>query len=363
MKSNISIIKNKLMAQFSTPEYCLCSTDHFVVSYNYITEKVTNVCKIPANDQSVLGQIKDKIRRSALARHFSNSLGLGHVIQLASGTIIIIYDKIYRYEPTNESGVATNVFDLSPDDIYPPLRNGIAVHPLSNNAYFGEYINGIKRPVRIIRLSEDGKKTEVCFTFKENEIKHVHGIYWDKYRNRLWVTTGDSDTESHFYYTDDEFATVHKYNGGDQTWRAVSLVATENHLMWGMDAGKDAPSDAINYIYRLDLTTGNRERIETIGNPAYHMVQTQSGAMVMAVTYEPGRKQDTETKANIYYSKTGEQWQNLLSMPYEAQHLTGRSQYAYAFPPSGIIPDDKLLFTPINVENYDAKALLLPLPR
>lgn len=363
MKYNLSIIKNKLMAHFSTPEYCLCSYDHFVVSYNYSTEKLSKVCKIPAHDQSYLGQIKDKIRRCALARYFSNSLGLGHVIQLASGTVIILYDKIYRYDPKSNTGIADCVFDLAATDIFLPLRNGIAIHPHSNKAYFGEYINGIKRAVRIICLSEDGKKSNVCYTFTEAEIKHVHGIYWDKYRNRLWITTGDSDTESHFYYTDDEFKSVHKFNGGDQTWRAVSLIATENHLFWGMDAGKDAPSDAINYIYRLNLTTGERVRLETIGNPAYHMVQTESGAMVMGVTFEPGRKQDTETKASIYYSKSGEQWQEVVSMPYQAKNLTGRSQYAYIFPPSGIIPDDKLLFTPINIENFDAKALLLSLTR
>jgi hypothetical protein len=363
MKSNLSIIKNKLMTQFSTPEYCLCSYDHFVVSYNYSTEKLSKLCKIPSSNQSLLGQIKDKIRRSALARYFSNSLGLGHVVQLTSGTIIIIYDKIYRYDPKSNTGIAESVFDLKPVNIFPPLRNGIAINPHSNKAYFGEYINGIKRAVRIICLSEDGKKSDVCYTFEQDEIKHVHGIYWDKYRNRLWITTGDSDEESHFYYTDDEFKSVHKFNGGDQTWRAVSLIATENHLVWGMDAGKDAPSDAINYIYRLDLTTGKRDRIKTIGNPAYHMVQTKSGAMVMGVTYEPGRKQDTKTQASIYYSKNGDEWQELLTLPYQAKKLTGRSQYAYIFPPSGIIPDDKLLFTPINVEHYDAKAMFLPLSK
>lgn len=362
MKANPSIIKNKLMAQFSTPKYCLCSEDHFVVSYDYRSQKLNQICKIPAHDQSFLGRIKDKIKRSVIARYFSNSLGLGHIIQLASGTIIIIYDKIYRYDIHTNTGIAENIFDLKNDDIFPPLRNGIAIHPQSNNAYFGEYTNGVTRDVRIIRLSEDGKKSDVCFTFPAGEIKHVHGIYWDKYRNRLWITTGDSDEESHFYFTDNEFKSVQRFNGGDQSWRAVSLIATENHLVWGMDAGKDAPRDAINYIYRLNLTTGERERIKAIGNPAYHMVQTESGAMIMGVTYEPGRQQDTKTQASIYFSKTGAEWQELITLPYQAQNLTGRSQYAYAYPPSGIIPDDKLLFTPINVEHYDAKALLLKLP-
>ncbi len=361
MKSNLSIIKNKLMAQFSTPDYCLCSHDHFVFSYHYQSRELKKICKIPASDESLVGKIKDILRRSPFARALSNSLGLGHVVQLISGTIIIIYDKIYRYDPQSNTGSATSVFALSAAKIFPPLRNGIAIHPHSNNAYFGEYINGIKRAVRIVRIFDDGMKTEVCYTFKLGEIKHVHGIFWDKYRQRLWITTGDSDNESNFYYTDDEFNTVHKFKGGDQSWRAVSLIITENHLVWGMDAGKDAPSDAINHIYRLDLTTGKRQQVATIGNPAYHMVQTESGAMVMGVTFEPGRKQDTREEASIYYSETGEFWQKLLTLPYQAQNLTGRSQYAYVFPPSGVIPDNELIFTPINIEHYDAKAMLIKL--
>jgi hypothetical protein len=362
MNNTLTVVKKKLMAQFSTPEYCLCSHDHFVYSYHYRSQKLTKVCKIPANDPSPLGKIKDKVRRSVFARALSKSLGLGHVVQLSDGTIIIIYDKIYRYDPQSNTGEASSVFELETDNIYPPLRNGIAIHPHSNTVYFGEYINGIKKSVRIIRISDNGNKTEVCHTFNLGEIKHVHGIFWDKFRQRLWITTGDSDNESHFYYTDDEFKTMYKFKGGDQSWRAVSLIITENHLIWGMDAGKDAPSDAINHVYRLDLTTGDRQKVTTIGNPAYHMVQTESGAMVMGVTYEPGRKQDTLEEACIYYSKTGENWEKLLSFPYQAQGLTGRSQYAYVFPPSGIIPDDQLLFTPINIEHHDAKAMLLTLP-
>ncbi len=361
-KKQLTIIKNKLMVQFSTPDYCLCSIDHFVHKYSYQTKTLEMVCKIPPNNNNLTGVIKDKMRRSSLAQLFSNSLGLGHVVQLVSGTIIIIYDKVYRYDEKEQSKVAQVVFDLKSNKIQPPLRNGIAIHPHSNNAYFGEYVNGIKRAIRIMRITNDGQQCELCHTFSEGEIKHVHGIFWDKYRHRLWVTTGDSDNESHFYYTDDEFETIHKYRGGDQSWRAVSLIVTENHLVWGMDAGKDAPADAINHIYRLNLNTGERKRVATIGNPSYHMVQTVSGAMVMGVTYEPGRKQETQEEASIYYSETGKHWQQLLTLPYQAQNLTGRSQYAYVFPPSGVIPDNELLFTPINVEYYDAKAVSINLP-
>jgi hypothetical protein len=360
--SALSVIKNKLMVHFSTEEYCLCSQDHFVFSYHYKSQKLQQVCKIPPVNNQLPTVLKDKIRRSALARSLSDSMGLGHVVQLPNGTILIIYDKVYRYSADNKGKVAQPIFDLKKHKVQPPLRNGIGVHPTSNNAYFGEYVNGIKRAVRIFRIADNGERCEVCHTFQEGEIKHVHGIFWDKYRQRFWITTGDADNESHFYFTDNEFKTVHKFRGGDQSWRAVSLIITEHHLVWGMDAGKDAPAEAINHVYRLNLATDKREQVATIGNPAYHMVQTVSGAIIMGVTFEPGRKQATKEEACLYYSETGEHWQLLASFPYQKLGLTGRSQYAYLFPPSGVIPDNELIFTPINVEQHDAKTLSIQLP-
>ena len=191
--THLTIVKSQLMAQFSTAEYCLCRHDHFVLRYDYQSKKLAKVCQIPANGSGLLSKVKDKIRRHAIARYLSNSLGLGHISQLASGTIIIIYDKIYRYPATSTNGIAQVVCTLAKDNILPPLRNGIAIHPVSNNAYFGEYVNNAKRPIRIIRLSDDGQTAAVCFQFNQGEIKHVHGIYWDKYRQRLWITTGDSN--------------------------------------------------------------------------------------------------------------------------------------------------------------------------
>ena len=130
-----------------------------------------------------------------------------------------------------------------------------------------------------------------------------------------------------------------------------------------MDAGKDAPADAINHIYRLNLITGVREIVATIGNPAYHAIQTSSGSMIIGVTYEPGRPQDTLEEASIYYSETGDNWQKIVALPYQNKGLSGRSQYAYIFPPSGVIPNNELVFSAINIAKYDGKMLSIQLPR
>lgn len=350
-------IAKHFMVHHSTPDYCLCSQDHWVYRYHYQSRKLEPVCRVPPRNEQWLTRLKDAVARSWPLRAWSKALGLGHVTEMADGSILIIYDRIYLARPGEKW--AQVLCDLDSRAIFPPLRNGIALHPESNNAYFGEYINGTPREIRIFRINAQG--CEPCHRFAAGEIKHVHGIFWDKFRKRLWVTTGDSDSQSAFYYTDDEFQTLHRYQGGCQSFRAVSLIATQDYLYWGMDAGKDAPADAINKLFRLHLASGERTELAVIANPAYHMTQTLSGRILLGTTFEPGRKQQSLEEAAIWSSTDGEHWQKILALPYQSAGLSGRTQYAHIFLPTGVIPDDQLLLTPLNVEQSDHQLLRLPL--
>lgn len=355
----LDVIAKHLMVHHSTPDYCLCSQDHWVFRYQYSSRRLERLGRIPARNSQLLTRLKDALARSWPLRAWSSALGLGHLTELADGTVLIIYDRVYRLRPGQ--ALAEVICDLDSRAIFPPLRNGIAVHPESNNAYFGEYINGQPREIRIFRIGDNAESCEPCYRFKAGEIKHVHGIFWDRFRKRLWVTTGDSDSQSAFYYTDDEFQSLHRFRGGSQMFRAVSLMATQDSLYWGMDAGKDAPREAINRLFRLDLAGGEPEELAIIANPAYHMVQTESGRMLLGTTFEPGRKQDSLEEAAIWSSADGQHWQKILALPYQAAGLSGRTQYAHIFPPTGVIPDTELLLTPLNVEQFDHQLLRLSL--
>src|SRR5690606_8868361 len=111
------------------------------------------------------------------------------------------------------------------------------VHPFSQRVYYGEYLNGHYRDIRVCRVDIETHKVETCWSFPRSETKHIHAIHYDRFRNRLWICTGDRDHESSFYYTDDEFATVHHFAGGDQSWRAIAMLFDETGMEWGMDAG------------------------------------------------------------------------------------------------------------------------------
>ncbi len=192
-----------------------------------------------------------------------------------------------------------------------------------------------------------------CWRFSRQEIKHIHAIHYDRFRSRLWICTGDLDHESNIYYTDDEFSSIKKFGGGDQSWRAIAMVFDEHGMEWGMDAGKDAPADAVNYIYRYDFRTGIRSSRVLVGNPVYSACEFADGAAVMQTTFEPGRPQNTIVKQRHcgYADKQGA-WTNILELPYDVtKPRQGVGAYGYICLPQGISPVNRLVFTPVNCGN------------
>jgi len=350
----MEFIRSHFYPHFSTEEYCLLVNDHFVYKYYHSTKILEKYFKIPAASPSISGKIKDFIARSSIARKLSTKMGLGHVIELPSKVVLVIYDKVYRFDPKKDKKVATEVFNLEKNGILPPLRNGIAITS-DGNVYFSEYANKLGRDTRVISIKSNGTKLDVCYTFSGLLIKHAHGIYWDKYRSRLWITTGDNNEQSCFFYTDDEFSTIKRFAGGDQTWRAVSLMIFKNALVWGMDAGKDAKEEDLNYIYHCDITTKERKTVQLIDAPAYHVTETTEGGFFLGVNYEPGCKQKISAEAAIWYSDNGLAWGKILGLPYTASPEINGSKYAYIYPPMGVVPKSSYLFTSTNTGKHSGQ--------
>ena len=351
----MKVIKKGFYPHFSNKEYCLCVNDNFVYRYWHSTGKMEKYCRLPPKSNSILGIIKDKIARNSLVRKFNSAMGIGQVVELPSKVLVILYDRIYRFDPQTDGHLATVVADFESCNALPPLRNGIAINPNNGDCFFGDYSNDLTRPSSIFKIGDNGRSFEKCFSFSIEDVKHVHCVTWDDYRQQFWITTGDSDTQSWFYTADPDMNNVEKFNGGDQTWRAVSIIVLENALVWGMDAGQDATAEDINYIYHYDLKSNKRTRVQEIGSPAYHSTLTTSGKMIITTNFEPKCLQPIEKKAAIWCSEDGLNWKKLLSLPYLATPKVNGSKYAYIYPPLGVVPDNSYLFTSTNTGKSSCK--------
>lgn len=339
-----------LQPVWSDEQGCWCTSDHWAFRYDYATRRLRKVFRLPRKCHGVAGRIKDVLARSWLRRRFAPGVGIDTLVQLASGDLVLLYDQVYWYSPGLHGREAQALPFASQPALASPLRGGAAVHAQSQCVYFGEYLNGHQRDIRVARVDVARQSVEVCWTFSRSDIKHVHSIHYDRFRNRLWICTGDLDHESAIWYTDDEFQTVHRFAGGDQTWRAIAMLFDETGMEWGMDAGKDAPATVLNKIFRYDFSSCIKSEVAEIGNPAYGAVDCENGRAFMQIVFEPGRKQDTPAKAGLWMRDEMGKWVDVYSLSYKYDRLRLGGSYGMILLPAGRVCVGEILFSPVNCD-------------
>lgn len=125
-----------------------------------------------------------------------------------------------------------------PMGVLPPAvdhRDGVTV--------LGEYPLDSAATPRVLRSVDRGRSWEPVVRLPD--VRHVHGVTTDPYTGDRWLTTGDTDAESHIGRLVD--GTFEPVGGGSQDWRAVELAFTPSAVLWGMDC---AFAEG-NRIYRL----------------------------------------------------------------------------------------------------------------
>ena len=175
------------------------------------------------------------------------------------------------------------------------LRNAIA-EDLDGSLYFGEYSSNTSRDImRIYKYCPGDSAIKIVYTFKKGEIRHIHGVYFDKYSNSIWCVTGDVGSECKFIQTFDGFKTISVIGSGDETWRAVSLLFSEDNIFYAMDAEFQE-----NKIFLLSRQDMNRIEIGKMDGPVYYSVKREGGYFFQ-VTAElcPSQK---DKNASIWHS-------------------------------------------------------------
>ena len=103
---------------------------------------------------------------------------------------------------------------------------------------------------------------------------------------------------------------------GDETWRAVSMVFTEDSIYYGTDAEYRA-----NQIYRIDRKTGERESLGEINGTVFY--SKRIGENLYFTTTAENAPAQTENVASIWCLRsTGEREE--LSLESAMARLTRR---------------------------------------
>jgi hypothetical protein len=233
-----------------------------------------------------------------------------NVIPLDNGDLFVTFDKcigIVRQGKFEElKGLAR------------PCRvlRAACARDANGDIYFGEYLaNDERGEMRIYRFATSGDALETVYTFPKNSIKHIHGIYFDKFTKSLFCLTGDDEKECRILRSVDGFKTTETIGQGDETWRAVSILFDENSFFYGMDAEFRA-----NHIYKVDRQSLERKSLGEVNGTVFYSKQL-NGNLLFTTTAENAPSQ-TENVAALWMVDQNKKLQKLISFGKDWWHAT-----------------------------------------
>lgn len=228
--------------------------------------------------------------RAELTRHYS----------LTDGTQLCIGRKsVFRRGPEDKN--FTRCFSV-PRGTRPlgicRCRNGFLC--------FGEYFaNRNKGEVHIYGSHDSGKTWEVVFTFPENEINHIHGIFQDPWSDQLWIVTGDLGYECMIAKTTDYFKTLNVLFRGGQEFRTTTLYFYHDHIAFATDS--EHIPNRIRYFTRKTLAI--RDVCEVQGSV---IKGGQCGSLSFFSTAVEKSVVNRSKKCFIWVSKDGLNWKEIF---------------------------------------------------
>ena len=218
--------------------------------------------------------------------------------------------------------------------------------------YFGTYTgNRNRKPIFLWSLKQESTNVWES-VWKFENIRHIHGTFYDPYTKAIWITTGDQDDEVGIWRTDDNFISLVKVVGETQQFRVIQLLFTAEHVYFGSDA-----PDEKNYLYRMDREGRDVEKLAAVGSSVFHGCKVGS-CLYFSTAVEPSRV-NTNSYAEIWGSTDGINWQIVQRFK---KDIWPRKlfQYGQVFFPGGPGDGENLWFTPFATE-HDQKTFKIPL--
>ncbi len=220
----------------------------------------------------------------------------------------------------------------------------IAVNP-AGTFFWGEYFDNAKREaVHIYASSDAGRSWQVAYTFGKGSIRHVHNIVYDRWRDCLWILTGDYGAECRILRAKCDLSDVQEVLSGNQQARAVACIPAEDGLYFSTDTPLEE-----NFICRLS-DSGEITRLMAISSSSIYGCRTRS-AMFFSTMVEPSEV-NRDQRVRLYGSSDGAKWSSGLEWGKDRWPMK-YFQYGNAFLPAGENATDVLAVTTVAVDGAD----------
>lgn len=223
----------------------------------------------------------------------------------------------------------------------------------NGHMFWGEYFQNMNNEdVNIYGSMDNGQTWTVVYTFEAGNINHIHGLFFDKFTNRIWVLTGDRKNECIIGYTDDEFQTIHEVLRGGQEYRSCQLFFYKDFIVYATDS--QYIENEIRAINRetLQITT-----LAKIQGSAIKGGQT-GDVSYLSTTVEPSEVNKCRF-SHIWVTKDGLHWVD----KYQAEKDCWPSIFQFGtfeFPQNAYC-DGKLWFSGRALKGFDNKSTYIEL--
>ena len=171
---------------------------------------------------------------------------------------------------------------------------------------FGEYgANAERQSIPIYASDDDGESWHIVYLIPAGKAKHVHGVYADKFSDKIWIFTGDADGESWVIEANEDFSVVRYLGDGSQIYRACTVFFTPDKVVWAMDSPLQT-----SHTVHLDRQSCKVELHGAFPGPIWYGLEVPNSGYLLASTVEPGDSVKGD-EAGIYFSEDLVTWSRL----------------------------------------------------
>lgn len=280
--------------------------------------------------------------------------GIHHLLVLKNGNFFITTKK-KSYTINRESGEIIATFSGYFGN--KPAHQGVCLTP-SGDVFFAEYtLNSDRTLSSSLYISEDNALTfKKINTFSGNEVRHIHFVKYDPYRNGIWLGTGDRDRECKLLFSTDKGKSFITIGEGTQNWRAIGVAVSKGEISWGTDAGS-VPD--VNRFLKLDLSNGiAKSKLTTvcdIEGPCHGIFSNKNGEVWFSCGVEGGENE--KDRFSRLKRSNGDKIEDIFKLKKDIFPLI--CQYGVMRFPLGGENSNTLVFTAMGLKGGGEKVFII----
>lgn len=312
LKSNQTKIKN-FKALIVNHDSIIGARGYTICRYDLEKRRIDRIANVIDKKYSLLSKF-------FLTRRFFRA-EVTNLYDLKNGDQILIAKK-GLFKKSSKSDKFEKVFHIPRGSR--PLN--LCVDNNNGTIYFGEYFSNFeKNAVHIYSSADNGDSWSIVYTFKDGNINHIHGLFFDRFTNNIWVVTGDRENECIIGLTEDGFKTFKEVFRGGQEYRTCNLLFYKDYIVYITDS-----QYIQNVIKKFDRKTLKITELYNIHGSGIYAGQNNDFAFCSS-TIEPSTV-NLDKYSHLYVSKDGLNWKDIARYKKDIWHKSAFQFGSIQFP-------------------------------